>query len=324
MIVPQYWAESKIKKIIKGRHFTIKRFGWSDVSEDEAKVNADARLQEAVKELESQGSVRRVDHKVRYNGAEGIPIREEVVARHNDVVISRNTYGALCLNVADVLFADVDFNHQSSFVAFVFSFIFLATVALVAALDMSSWRGLLGLLVMVVIFTPLLAYVIHKSLLTLAGGPEKRVLKHLSKVSAENPDLHIRLYRTPLGFRVLLMNDTYDPDSDVSLTILNRFNSDPLYVRMCKNQHCFRARVSPKPWRIGLERLTPQSTWPVNPQRLGDRARWVKKYEESSINYSSCHFLLKLGSDKVHEKAEFVRRLHDDMCKVFHNDLKIA
>lgn len=325
MIVPQYWAESKIKKIINGRHFTLKRFGWSDVSEDEAKTNADIRLQEAVKTLESEGSVRRIDHKVPYNGAEGIPIREEIISRHQDVVITRNSYGARCLNVADVLFADVDFAYQTPFLISALSFIVLAAVAIFVGLNMSSWRVLLGLLIGVIIFTPLLAYAVDKSLLMLAGGQEKRRLKHIAKVSAENPDLHIRLYRTPLGLRVLLMDDIYDPASDVSATILNGFNSDPLYVRMCKNQHCFRARVSPKPWRIGVERLTPRpGVWPISSDLLADRARWVKEYEESSINYSSCQFLMTLGSDKVHEKAEFVRRLHDDMCKVFRNDLKIA
>ena len=113
MIVPQYWSESKLRKIVNGRQFTIKRFGWSDVSEDDAKKHADTRVQDAARELEEKGDVRRVDHKVAYNGAEGIPIREEVISRHQDVVITRNTYGSLCLNTPDVLFADVDFEQKA-------------------------------------------------------------------------------------------------------------------------------------------------------------------------------------------------------------------
>lgn len=45
-----------------------------------------------------------------YNGAQGVPIREEVLERHGDTVITRNGYGAKCLNTPDVLFADVDFD----------------------------------------------------------------------------------------------------------------------------------------------------------------------------------------------------------------------
>lgn len=325
MIVPQYWAESKIKKIVKGRQFTIKRFGWSDVSEGEAKVNADARLDEAVKELESKGSVRRVDHKVRYNGAEGIPIREEVVARHGDVVISRNSYGALCLNVADVLFADIDCESEVPFSISAISFFLLSAVSIFVALDMSSWGWLFGLLLSAYALTPFVADIIHKSVLRLKGGAEQKVLNNIHQVSEENPDLHIRLYRTPLGYRVLLMNGIYEPGADASISILESLKSDRVYIQMCRNQNCFRARVSPKPWRIGVERLGPRpGVWPIKPGRLEDRARWIKAYEESSINYSSCHFLVKLGSNKVHEKAEFVRQLHDDMCKVLRNDLKIA
>lgn len=325
MIVPQYWAESKIKKIVKGRQFTIKRFGWSDVSEGEAKANADARLDEAVKELERQGSVRRVDHKVRYNGAEGIPIREEVVARHGDVVISRNSYGALCLNVADVLFADIDCESEVPFSISAISFLLLSAVSIFVALNLHSWGWLLGLLFAAYIMTSFVAGLIHKFVMRLNGGAEQKILNNIHQFSIENPDLHIRLYRTPLGYRILLMNGIYEPGADASVSILENLKADSVYIQMCRNQNCFRARVSPKPWRIGVERLGPRpGVWPINPDRLEDRARWVKTYEELSINYSSCHFLMKLGSDKVHEKAEFVRQLHDDMCKVFRSDLKIA
>ena len=37
-------------------------------------------------------------------GGIGLPIREEVLARNGDDVITRNSYGARCLNEPDVLF----------------------------------------------------------------------------------------------------------------------------------------------------------------------------------------------------------------------------
>lgn len=325
MIVPQYWAESKTKKIVNRRQFTIKRFGWSDTSEQEAKSHAEARLREAVAFLEANGEVRRIDHKVPYNGAEGIPIREEVIARYQDVVISRNTYGALCLNTPDVLFADIDHELEAPTAIRLFSFALLAGLSAVAALSMHSWIALVGFLFLTLVFSSSVAGIVHKILLALAGGAEKKSLQTITKVSTENPDLHIRLYRTPMGLRILLMNDAYDPGGDLSMNILKSFNSDRVYIQMCKNQNCFRARVSPKPWRVGVERLGPRpGVWPINPDRLADRAKWVSKYEKSSANYSSCHFLMKLGSNKVHEKAEFVRQIHDDLCKAHRNELGIA
>jgi hypothetical protein len=38
-----------------------------------------------------------------YNGAAGVPIREEIVGRHGETVITRNSYGARCLNMPNVL-----------------------------------------------------------------------------------------------------------------------------------------------------------------------------------------------------------------------------
>ena len=38
MIVPQYWAEARIKKRINGRPVTVKRFGWSDDSESDTEL----------------------------------------------------------------------------------------------------------------------------------------------------------------------------------------------------------------------------------------------------------------------------------------------
>lgn len=162
MIVPKYWSESKIKKVANGQQFTIKRFGWSDESEFGAKKHADSRLSEAVKILEQEGDVRRIDHKTSYNGAEGIPIREEVISTHQDVVISRNSYGALCLNTPDVLFADIDFEHNASFAVSVIAFVLLFSFAPVVAWAYLSWVPLVVGLIVALILTPVLASLIIK------------------------------------------------------------------------------------------------------------------------------------------------------------------
>jgi hypothetical protein len=325
MIVPGYWSESKTKKVVDARQFTIKRFGWSDVSELDAKNHADTRLKEAVKTLETEGDVRRIDHKTSYNGAEGIPIREEVISRHQDIVISRNSYGALCLNTPDVLFADIDFEYEVSFKENVIAFILLLICAAITGLLFKTWLALSLAAVAAVILTSTVAKLIHSMILGLSGGIERKALARIKKVSRENAELHFRLYRTPLGYRVLLMNETYCPANDSALKLLKDLQSDSIYIQMCKNQNCFRARVSPKPWRIGIQRLKPRpGVWPIKEGRMGERRDWVRMYESKAKNYASCHYLMKLGSDKVATKAEFVRQIHDDLCKVSNSDLKAA
>jgi hypothetical protein len=42
----------------------------------------------------------------------GTPIREEVLERRDESVMTRNSYGAHCLNTENVAIADIDFPHQ--------------------------------------------------------------------------------------------------------------------------------------------------------------------------------------------------------------------
>ncbi|UUZ56064.1 hypothetical protein LP419_12210 [Massilia sp. H-1] len=113
MIVPNFWAEARTQYRSKGKQITIRRFGWSDASQEDAQNNAQARADEALKRAVSGEPLPRRERKVPYNGADGLPIREEVVARHGETVITRNSYGARCLNTPDVLFADIDFPEGS-------------------------------------------------------------------------------------------------------------------------------------------------------------------------------------------------------------------
>jgi hypothetical protein len=86
---------------------------------------------------------------------------------------------------------------------------------------------------------------------------------------------------------------------------------------MCLRQNCFRARVSPKPWRVGIEQhLRPRpGIWPINPERLPERRRWVDSYEKAAESFASCAFLEALGSGRVHPAATEVQRLHDDLSR---------
>ena len=325
MIVPQYWSESKTKQIVDGKQFTVKRFGWSDVSELDAKAHADQRLDEALKELKENGNVRRIDHKVSYNGAEGIPIREEVVDKHDDIVISRNSYGALCLNTPDVFFADIDFKFEASTKFSFLVFIVLATIASGAAFIASSWLVLAITIFFSAVYSPELARKIHLSGVKKKGGFERESLENIQSLAVSHPELNLHVYKTPNGLRVLILNSTYSPRSATAIELLTKLDSDKTYIQMCKNQNCFRARLTPKPWRIGVVRLRPTpGVWPVKPEWLKDRSAWIKEYEEASRNYASCLFLTHFGSNDIDEKAAKVKKLHDELCRALHTELEIA
>jgi hypothetical protein len=143
MIVPSFWAEARRQTRRGKRQITVRRWGWSDTSEADAQAMADARADEALALAQTDNTVERRERKVAYNGAQGVPIREEVLERLGDTVITRNAYGARCLNTPDVLFADVDFDTALPRALYVVALCLLAAgVLLPARWLLGSWGWL--------------------------------------------------------------------------------------------------------------------------------------------------------------------------------------
>ena len=314
MLVPDYWAEAKVKGKINGSQVTIMRFGWSDISDADAIKQAQIRADDAMTRAKNGEIVRRRDHKTSYNGADGLPIREEVVARYNDVVITRNVYGALCLNTPDVLFADIDFEIEPAFTLPVQMFFVLLLVSGMVGYFFASQTLFLVLLASSAMLS-FLVQLRHKLVQKLKASPEEIATQTIESFIKTHPEFHLRLYRTPMGLRVLAMHTTFDPNSEAVNGLFKQLNSDPIYAQMCKNQHCFRARISPKPWRIGMERLGPSpGVWPIKKERMSARKQWVLRYTDKAKSFSSCKFVGSYGSNVIDSKAHKVRDLHDKYC----------
>lgn len=314
MIIPKHWAESRQQQNINGRQWTIRRFGWSDQSMEEARAMADHRVAEALKRVVAGEIIERREPKVPYNGADGMPIREEIVACDGEAIVTRNSYGALCLNTPDVLFADLDLPTGTPLK-------WIARVWVVTAITALSFRdampNLLLALLLTLIAPPFIAVWSYKLFLRLSGGRRKQVLKRIERFARRHPDWHLRAYETPAGYRLLAMHATFDPAGIESARAFRQLVVDPVYARMCRNQRCFRARVSPKPWRIGIsERLKPRTgVWPIDPEKLPLREAWVRDYDQRSTGHAACRFVARFGSDRVHPAAEAVRRWHDELSR---------
>lgn len=116
MLVATYWAECRLQQRLPAerpgrtrRRVTVRRLGWSNDSRAAAQAMAEARAQHALAQRLSGVESLWCEPRVAYNGAEGVPIREERLASQGEAVLTRNVYGARCLNTAEVLFADIDF-----------------------------------------------------------------------------------------------------------------------------------------------------------------------------------------------------------------------
>lgn len=325
MLIPKYWAEGKARKRTQERQVTIRRFGWSDVSHDEAQAMADARAQEALEIVFSGTELDRSEPKVPYNGADGVPIREEIVSEQGSSVITRNSYGARCLNTPNVFFADVDLeDHEPGWMKWL-------GVLIIVAGSVVTWRvtgdSRIGIpvLIALLILVPWTLGKVSKAVMTSGGGPRKVAMDRIRAFAASHPDWNLHVYETPAGFRLLALHDLFDPSSESVAIAFKQLGTDRQYAWMCLRQQCFRARLSPKPWRIGITtRLRPRpGVWPVAPQHLPARRQWIASYEKRSESFAACRFIEQLGSTAIHADAAAVRDLHDAACNA-HSAMPLA
>lgn len=128
MLIPKYWAQYKQRfnspavDNLSSKQATIKRYGWSDISQSEALKHAKSRVNEAYKQwLDGKDIVRR-ERKEEYNQSVGIPIREQIISKQSfassnlsgsslpqtQVIITRNSYGAQVANVDNIAIIDTD------------------------------------------------------------------------------------------------------------------------------------------------------------------------------------------------------------------------
>jgi hypothetical protein len=215
MIVPDFWAEARMQRPrARGVHaITVRRFGWSEKSQAEAEAMAQQRVQQALEQIVAGDSVlRRRERKLPYNGAEGVPIREEVLSRDGDVVITRNSYGAECLNTPDVLFADIDYETEPRTRFVVAWIVFLLLAGGLATAWFRSGAVLAGSAFAVMILGYPLAAGFWKLSVWVRGGPVRLAAARIAAFMRTHADWHLRLYHTPAGLRVLVMHRTFRPD----------------------------------------------------------------------------------------------------------------
>ncbi len=296
----------------------MRRWGWSDISQAEAQALAERRVREALQRILSGENLRRRETLDSYGSQEGVPIREEVVALHGENVVTRNSYGSLCLNAPRVLFADIDAHTVPVLRVPAWGFLLLA----LAGLAVGMWQHSFVIGACITIGGPALWSRINR-VVNRARRPEAergakaKNLDAIRAFAAARPDWHLRVYETPAGYRLLAMHDVFAPAGEAAREALTALDSDRRFARLCALQQCFRARVSPKYWRMGYRpaESLPKSKWPFPAEHAERRHRWIAGYELRARDYAACRFVERLGSAMTHPEAEAVRALHDRYCQ---------
>lgn len=139
---------------------------------------------------------------------------------------------------------------------------------------------------------------------------------------AQRNHLSARVYKTAAGYRLMITTVGFEAGSPQSETLLQQFGSDPLYVRLCKMQESFRARLTPKPWRCGM--CVPPVTFPFETPRDEARFReWAAKYESAASRYATCRYITSVGPSAVDPAFPDLIDYHDQQTRAT-SELQLA
>jgi len=124
----------------------------------------------------------------------------------------------------------------------------------------------------------------------------------------------VRLYRTAAGFRLLATDRVFTPGSSEAESAMRAVGADPSFVQLCKIQESFRARLTPKPWRVGQK--TPPGDFPRKEgpeQQAFDE--WLQNYERAAASKATCQFVETIGGGWVDADVAPILALHDQQTR---------
>ncbi len=208
------------------------------------------------------------------------PLREPVLQELGFGVVTRNGYGCEVLNTQSVLFCDIDIEgrggHKSGgFLASLFG---------------------------------------KKPVGTSMSPAEERAMSKVRSWVSANSSWGIQAYRTKAGLRLIATHDVFDPEGEPAARFFQAVSADKYFMKLCKVQKSFRARLTPKPWRCGQK--VPPARWPfLGQQQERTFADWLRKYEAAAAGNAVCVRLERLGSSSVHPSVEELLRYHDARTK---------
>lgn len=129
----------------------------------------------------------------------------------------------------------------------------------------------------------------------------------IAEFAQRNPQLGVRSYRTRNGSRVLITGADAPPDSQHALRMMSELTSDKLYMTLCRVQGNYRARLTPKPWRIGV---APAQGHGPGRMGIGLDPEWVRGYDTASQQYGVCELVSAVGPAPTADEQRVID-LHD-------------
>jgi len=279
MKLARFWTRAQAEATsAKGRRVIALARGWSDEGIEAARNRA-VEIAQRVADRIAAG----LTTKQRYPYGDR-PLPEPVVrdfrAESNAAaIVTRNAYGALVLNTDQLMFVDVDRPQDP------------------------KTGPTLGKMMSSLFSKPKAE----------PSPPPDGMMEKIGAVIQRNR-LSARVYETKAGYRVLITSAPFIAGSPEAEVLLEEFGSDPLYIRLCRLQECFRARLTPKPWRCNM--TEPPVAFPFEAPTAQQRFdRWLAGYDERRESFATCSFIGAVGNGAVASSFAQLIEYHDEETK---------
>jgi hypothetical protein len=199
-------------------------------------------------------------------------------------VVTRNAYGCQVLNTARVMFVDIDLPEPP------------------------GRRGGIGISIRI------FGWPKPKPPPDMSG-PRNAALEKVETWTCNNPQWGWRVYQTRAGLRLLATHAPVDAESKTAEDVFHALGSDVLYQKLCKAQKCYRARLTPKPWRCEYYQNTYRWPW-LRPRDEQKFQKWLAGYEEACQDWATCSLVKLIGNATVHPEVQPIIKLHDETTRV--------
>lgn len=123
------------------------------------------------------------------------------------------------------------------------------------------------------------------------------------QILEEKEGLSFRVYKTAGGLRAIETTKEWSPSGYDTNKLMKSVYADPLYVGLCWSQECFRARLTPKPWRISGY---------LDKDNFVNGRSWMVELEEQEL--SVCELISGDGKP-IDDKFKSVIEYHDNVTK---------
>lgn len=150
---------------------------------------------------------------------------------------------------------------------------------------------------------------------------DSAIIQNIHNFSSAN-GLAFRVYKTFAGIRAICISHHFRAATGAAERILRGLLSDEKYIKICKSENYFAARIDPKPERVGISIAQKFNFYDMLPM---EQDAWMKEFKEKKGGFRVCEYITQtsIDEDKIPSPIKNLVKLHDERT-LCHTSLPLA